>query len=69
MEIPIDSMTTAEKLVAMEQLWTSLQVQPDHVPPEWHSKVLAERQRKLDSAEVAFSTLDEVRERIGKQRK
>lgn len=68
MEIPIASMTTAEKLSAMEQLWMSLQVQPDHTPPEWHKNVLAERQRKIDSGEVTFSTLDEVQERIAKER-
>lgn len=68
MDIPVSSMTTAEKLAAMEQLWMSLQVQPDHAPPEWHKEVLAARQRKIDSGEATFSTLDEVRERIGKER-
>lgn len=68
MEIPVSSMTTAEKLAAMEQLWTSLQLEPDHAPPEWHRKVLAERQRRIDSGEATFATLAEVRERIERER-
>ncbi len=68
MEIPVSSMTTAEKLAAMEQLWTSLQVQPDHTPPEWHREVLTERQRRIESGEATFSNLDEVRERIERDR-
>ncbi|MDA7503597.1 addiction module protein [Planctomicrobium sp.] len=68
MELPISSMTTAEKLSAMEQLWASLQTQPDHAPPAWHQKVLVERQRRIDSGEATFSTLDEVQDRIMKAR-
>jgi Putative addiction module component len=32
MNIPIESMTTAEKIEAMEQLWASLQQNPEHQP-------------------------------------
>ncbi len=68
MELPIASMTTAEKLEAMERLWASLQLQPDHELPQWHGEVLAERQRRIDNGETKFSTLDEVRQRIEKSR-
>jgi hypothetical protein len=61
-------MTTAEKLEAMEQLWASLQSQSDEFsPPEWHRQVLAERQTRLDRGETTFSSLDEVRDRLGKR--
>ena len=61
MNHPISSMTTAEKLEAMEQLWASLQSQSDEFsPPEWHRQVLAERQTRLDRGETTFSSLDEV---------
>lgn len=62
MDLQITSMTTAQKLEAMEQLWASLQLQPDHEMPEWHREVLAERQRRIDSGEATFSTLDERRD-------
>ena len=68
MELPIASMTTAEKLEAMEQLWAALQLQPDHEPPQWHREVLAERRRRIESGEATFSTLDEVRQRIARSR-
>ena len=66
MNLPISTMTTGEKIAAMEQLWASLQTEADAAPPpEWHGQVLAERQKRIDKGEVSFSTLDEVRERFG----
>lgn len=65
MNLPISSMSTAEKLDAMEQLWASLQTQPDSIsPPEWHAQVLAERRKRIENNETSFSSLDEVRERL-----
>ena len=64
MELPVSSMTTAEKLAAMEQLWASLQVQEDFSPPQWHRQILEERQKRIDRGEVSFSTLEKVRERL-----
>lgn len=61
-------MTTAQKLDAMEQLWASLRTEASYAPPDWHRNVLAERQRKIDSGETTFSTLDEVRKRIDRAR-
>lgn len=67
MSLPISTMTTAEKLDAMEQLWTSLQLQHDApTPPQWHGQVLAERQRRIDEGEATFSSLDDVRRRLEK---
>ena len=64
MELPISSMTTAEKLHAMEQLWTSLQAEDGVSPPEWHGEILAERQKRIEDGEVTFSSLDDVRKRL-----
>ena len=69
MDLPVSTMTTAQKLEAMEQLWTSLRADANYTPPEWHREVLAERQRKMNSGESTFSTLDEVRERIDRARR
>jgi hypothetical protein len=44
LESMINSLTHAEKLVAMELRWRDLSRRPADVPsPEWHGKVLAER--------------------------
>lgn len=66
MNLATSSMTTAEKLDAMEQLWSSLQTQKDVPPLEWHRQILEERQKRIDSGDSKFSTLDEVRARLGK---
>ena len=68
MDFPVSSMSTAEKIAAMEQLWASLQLQADHRSPDWHAKVLEERKRKMDAGQLSFSTLDEVRSRIQRGR-
>jgi len=68
--IPISTMSTAEKIAAMEELWTALQQDADSVsPPEWHAKVLAERQARIDKGETSFLTLEEIRSRLENLRK
>lgn len=64
MNLQVNSMTTAEKLAAMEQLWESLQSQHDLSPPEWHAEILQKRNEKIAGGEVTFSTLEEVRTRL-----
>ena len=69
MDLPISTMTVAQKLDAMEQLWISLRGDANYAPPDWHGEVLAERRRKLENGESTFSTIDEVRERIDRARR
>ena len=70
MNLRISSMTTAEKIAAMEELWASLQSDADAAPaPEWHAKVLAERQKRIDNGETTFSSLQELRERLENRHK
>lgn len=68
MELPIQTMSIAQKLDAMEQLWTSLRSSPDYNPPSWHGEILAERRRKIECGEATFTTLDEVLNRIHQAR-
>ncbi|HBE72488.1 MAG TPA: addiction module antitoxin RelB [Planctomycetaceae bacterium] len=69
MRIAVESMTTAEKLDAMEQLWVSLRSSPGYTPPDWHGEILAESSRKIESGEATFSPLDDVISRINQSRK
>jgi hypothetical protein len=69
MQIPIETMTIAEKLDAMEQLWTSLRSSPDYAPPDWHGEILAARRRRIESGETSFSSLDDVISRLKQSRK
>ena len=63
-ELPLDSMSTTEKLQLMESIWDSLRNAPDLPAPEWHRELLAERTRQLENNEVEFSDWDDVKIRL-----
>lgn len=63
-ELPLDSMSTAEKLKVMEAVWASLRDAPDLPTPEWHRELLAERKRRLESGEATLSSWDEAKRRL-----
>ena len=68
--IPLDEMTTEDKLAAMEQLWEDLCRTPESVPPPaWHGDVLLEREKQVQEGRAKFSALDEVKDRIRKSTK
>jgi hypothetical protein len=50
--LPLDQMTTEEKLQAMEALWTGLTQNPEELEsPSWHEQVLKERDERLASGQ------------------
>lgn len=66
-EIPLDEMTTEDKLAAMEQLWEDLCRNSESIPSlQWHGDVLSARERQTKEGKAKFSTLDEVKGRIQK---
>ena len=69
MDIAVEKMTVAEKLLAMERLWNSLQAEETFTPPDWHEQVLSERLQALRDGQVQFSPLEEVAERLRGVRK
>ena len=61
--IPLDKMSLAEKLEAMEALWADLSRTPGQVPiPDWHREVLKARRESpatwLDWEQVKASLLE-----------
>ncbi len=65
--MPLDKMTTSEKLLEMERLWDDLCRNPEEVPsPAWHEAVLAEREKLASQGKMGFADLDEAKERIRK---
>ncbi|MEX0886019.1 MAG: addiction module protein [Phycisphaeraceae bacterium] len=61
----IESMSVAERLRTMEQLWDTLQRQPADVPsPAWHEQVLADRQARAKRGGAKFLTLEQLRARV-----
>jgi putative addiction module component (TIGR02574 family) len=63
-DLPLDSMTTSEKLQLMESIWDSLRTIPDLPAPDWHREVLAERTRQIEAGEVEFSDWEDVKKRL-----
>ena len=63
----VSHLSKAERLEAMELLWSSLtKEQQDMDSPEWHSKVLAARQAKVDSGKGEFLSVALLKERLGR---
>jgi hypothetical protein len=65
--LPLDKMTTSEKLAEMERFWDDPCRNPEDVPsPSWHGDVLAERERQVAEGKMRFIDLDEANEQIRK---
>ena len=66
--IPLDKMTTSDKLRALEEIWTDLQRTPEAVPsPAWHADVLRARQERHESGSSRFGDWTEAKSRIRKR--
>ena len=65
--LPLNEMTTADKLSVMELLWDELCRTPQDVPsPPWHGEVLAAREQRLRDGQTGFSDFAAVRDRLRK---
>jgi hypothetical protein len=68
-DLPLERMTLADKLEAMELLWADLSRQPSELPsPAWHRDVLDERRRLVAEGKLKFLDWDtaiaELREEL-----
>jgi len=53
--LPLDKMTLADKLEAMELLWADISKQPADLPsPDWHKGILDERRRLVAAGKLKF---------------
>jgi hypothetical protein len=58
-DLPLDNMTLAEKLKAMEVLWADISRRPADLPsPDWHKDVLDERRRLVAEGKLKFLDCD-----------
>ena len=63
--IPLESMTVAEKLEALESIWTHLCQTPAQIPsPAWHAEVLAQRRQRLASGSATLTSWAESKKRL-----
>ena len=64
-ELPLETMSIAEKLQALEMLWASLCSDPANISsPEWHGRILEERRQRLASGESTVSEWDAAKKRL-----
>ncbi len=57
----IKNLSLGEKIELMEHLWRDISAKADDIPvPEWHLRILNERERKLANGETAFIDFEEA---------
>lgn len=62
---PIETLSTADKLLLMERLWEDLSRRPADVPfPDWHGDILAERQAALREGRTSVVDWETAKERL-----
>jgi len=66
--LPLENMTTSDKLMVMEKLWDDLCRNPDSVPsPDWHKNILDAREQKITEGIAKFHSLDAAKKIIRDQ--
>lgn len=63
--LPLDRMTTAETLRAMETLWADRSRNADTFESRvWHADVLRERQQRVDEGKETFVDWEEAKRQL-----
>jgi len=63
--LPLDRMTTAEKLRAMEAIWADLTHHADSFEsPAWHGDVLRERDQRVAEGKESFVDWEEAKRQL-----
>lgn len=63
--LPLDQMSTEDKLRALEEIWEDLARAPGLVPaPQWHADVLRARERRIQQGEATFEQWTTVKQRL-----
>jgi hypothetical protein len=63
--LPLKKMSRAEKLRAMEAIWTDLtQNDQQFDSPAWHGDALREAERAVESGTAKFDDWDEAKKRL-----
>jgi len=62
MTLNLETMTTEEKLKAMEMLWDDLcRSAPDFSSPSWHEDVLKKREQRIKNGKDKFVDWDQAK--------
>ena len=60
----IQHLSLAEKLQVMEMVWEDLARRDEVEAPEWHKKLLIERERLIESGAAQFVDWEEAKKKI-----
>jgi hypothetical protein len=63
--LPLEQMTTAEKLQVMEALWADLSRNEQEIEsPAWHQQVLRERDERVRSGQESFIDWETAKQQL-----
>jgi len=63
--LPLDKMTTEDKIRTMETLWDDLcHNASDFQSPAWHEEVLKEREKRIEEGKEQFTDWDKAKKEI-----
>ncbi|MDP2643722.1 MAG: addiction module protein [Desulfobacterales bacterium] len=66
--LPLDKMTSADKIAIMEKLWEDLCRDPESIPsPTWHKDILEAREKEVNEGKAKFTSFDRAKGRIRDQ--
>lgn len=59
----LEDMKTSEKIIAMEEIWSDLSknVDADELTPQWHLKILDNREKRVKKNQAKFYDLESVK--------
>lgn len=64
-ELPLESLSVAEKVRLLEDLWESLcKHSGDVKSPEWHREILDSRKKQLEQGQARLCSWDEAKSRF-----
>lgn len=65
LEVPLETLTVAEKVRLLESVWQSLCTQTGNVQsPEWHREVLEARTQRLEQGRATVSSWRDAKDRL-----
>ena len=63
--LPLEQMTVTEKLQVMEELWSDLCCNQNHIPVhQWHKETLDRREKLVNEGKATFVDWETAKKRI-----
>jgi hypothetical protein len=63
--LPLERMTTAEKMHVLEEIWDNLCQTPEDVPsPAWHEEILRNREERVRERSARFTDWSQAKQEI-----